>query len=148
MQAFCAVTLAMHGVTLKGTSCITHINITVKSQPSNYVDARMVVPQCFYRPKSPGGGPLLAGAVVLLSAPSWLRKPALGRVVLYNGVHSIVFGNAVADALQDDLDPSIKGGQMGFPQHRCHWVFAHGISHGSTQLARSVVKPVDSNCKV
>lgn len=81
----------------------------------------------------------------MLSAPSWLGKLALGHVVLYNGIHSVVFGNAVADALQDDLDPTIQSGEMWLPQHGGHRVFVHRVSHGSTELAGAVVEPVDSN---
>ena len=81
----------------------------------------------------------------MLSAPSRLGKPALGHVVLYNGFHSVVFGNAVANALQDDLDPTIQGGQMWLPQHRGHRVLAHRVSHGSTELAGAVVEPAESN---
>jgi hypothetical protein len=145
MQVFYAIMLAMHGETLKETPCIIYIHFPVKSQPSNDVDPR-IIPECLYWRKSPVYGSLLVSTVaVLLSAPAWLSKPALGNVVLYDGVHGVVFGNAVADALQDDLDPTIKGGQMGVPQHRGHRVLAHGLPHRGTQLARSVVEPVDSN---
>lgn len=130
----------------RNTPCITHINLSVKSQPSNDVDPRVITPECFYWRRSPVyGPPLVSAVVVFLSAPSWLIKPALGDVVLYNGVHGVVFGNAVADTLKDDLDPTIKGGQMGLPQDGGHRVFAHRLSHRSTELARSAVEPVDRN---
>lgn len=84
----------------------------------------------------------------MLSAPSWLGKPALGHVILYNGIHSVVFGNAVADALQDDLDPTIQGSQMWLPQHRGHRVLAHRVSHDSTEFVGAVVEPADSKWQV
>jgi hypothetical protein len=47
--------------------------------------------------------------------------------------------------LQDDLDPTIEGGEMWLPQHRGHRVLAHRVSHGSTELAGAVVEPADRN---
>jgi hypothetical protein len=33
---------------------------------------------------------------------------------------------------------------VGLPQHRSHRVLAHRVAHRFTQLARTVVEPVDS----
>lgn len=81
---------------------------------------------------------------VFLPWPARVRSSALGDVILDNGIHDVVFGNAVSDALKDDLDSTVQGSQVGFPQDRGHGVFAHGITHRFTQLPRAVVEPVVS----
>lgn len=116
------------------------VRLSVTSQPSNDVHSTTVVLECFPRPASLVHGPSLGAA----SAPAWLGKPPLGDVVLYNGVHGVVFGDAVSDALKDNLDPAVEGRQVGLPEHGGHGIVTHGVTHRLTQLPRPVVEPVDS----
>jgi hypothetical protein len=89
--------------------------------------------------------PVMSISVVVFRPPSpWVRKPALGDVVLNNGVHDVIFGDAVSNALKDNFDPTVEGSQVGLPQHRSHRVLAHRVAHRFTQLARTIVEPVDS----
>lgn len=42
------------------------------------------------------------------SAPCRLGKLALGGVVLHHRINGVLFGDAVSDALQDNLDPAVQ----------------------------------------
>jgi hypothetical protein len=109
----------------------------------------MIILESFQRPKSliHGPSPVIA-TIVFSSAPAWLGKPALGNVVLYNGVHGVVFGDAVSDTLKDNLDPAVEGCQVGLPQYGRHGIVTHGVTHRLTQLPRAVVEPADSKMTV
>lgn len=61
----------------------------------------MVILKCFQRPMS------LVHGSPLGAEPARLGKPLLGNVVLYNGVHGVVFGDAVSDALKNNFDAAV-----------------------------------------
>jgi len=127
-----------------------HIHLCVtfkflKSQPSDDVDSRMIILECFQRQKSSIHGPFLVIVIikVLPLSPRRLRKLALGDVVLDNSFDGVVFSDAVPDTLKDNLDPTVEGCQVGLPQHWSHRIPAHGVAHRFTQLTWAVVEPVE-----